>query len=151
VTCANGGLHFKRVEMGEERLRGALIRLAYQEPETREALVPILVRHAAQSKRAMSHDARELELYIESDGDLYRQQHAPIIKNLMRRWSRGTYDFTKSIKLFMYLVDAGAKKYVQEFGTPGLPWHKQFPKRVRLEVAMSMAETFKSGAEAGDY
>jgi hypothetical protein len=134
--------------MPDRKLRSAIIRLAYQRPEFREDLLPLVT---ASKRAAMSTDARELELYIENDGNLYRQQYQPIINNLMRKWRKGQYDFTKSIKLFGYLVDAGAKKYHAEFGTPGLPWHKAFPKSVRLEVAKSLAESFKEEAEAGGY
>lgn len=99
----------------------------------------------------MSDEARELELFIENDGQLYRQQYAPIIQNLMRKRNKGKYDFALSIKLFMYLADAGAKKYHAEFGTPGTPWNEVFPKATRMEVAKSLAESFQAEAEAGGY
>lgn len=89
------------------------------------------------------HAARELELYIENDGQLYRQQHEPIIKNLTRKAERGVYDSRKAVKLFMYLVDNGAKKYVKEFGDPSFPWHKMFDKATRLAVAESLRDTFE--------
>ena len=37
-------------------------------------------------------EARELEAYIMNDEPLYRQQWTPIIKNLVRRKKKGTYD-----------------------------------------------------------
>lgn len=60
--------------------------------------------------------ARELLLYIENDGDLYRQQYLPIDANLKRKIKRGVFDKALAVKLFMYLADNGAKKYVREFG-----------------------------------
>ena len=53
--------------------------------------------------------SRELELFITSDADLYRQQYTPIIQNLMRKRAKGVFDPAKAVTLFMYLVDAGAR------------------------------------------
>jgi hypothetical protein len=58
----------------------------------------------------------ELKLFIENDGDLYRQQGHPIIKNLTAKKARGVYDHTKAVKLYGYLVANGIKKYDRDFG-----------------------------------
>lgn len=100
---------------------------------------------------AMSSEARELELWIENDGDLYRGMHLPIIENLMRRWRKGTYDHNKAVKAFLNLADEGAKSYVEEFGSPDSAWHEIFPKSARLEVAESMRDHFEAEAELGNY
>jgi len=118
---------------------------------SRQAAVRQGVRSLIHKLARMSDEARELELFIENDGQLYRQQYAPIIQNLMRKRNKGVYDFALSIKLFMYLADAGAKKYHAEFGSPGLPWNKAFPKATRMEVAKSLAESFLTEAESGGY
>jgi len=94
-------------------------------------------------------EARELHLYCENDGDIYRQRIEPIRKNLVRRLKKGTYDHEKSKKLWMYVVDACAKKYSKEFGSefisdrPGVPWHKMFSVDDRKEVAKQFADNFK--------
>ena len=49
--------------------------------------------------------ASELRIFIDNDGDLYRQQLTPIIKNLLRKIKSGKYDHKKAPKLWMYLVD----------------------------------------------
>jgi len=59
----------------------------------------------------------ELDLFIMNDEDLYRRRFMPIIENIKRKMKRGVYDHEKVIKLWMYLIDDAAKKYVQEFGT----------------------------------
>lgn len=95
--------------------------------------------------------ARELELYIENDADLYRQQFVPIVKNLMQRRMRGTYDPVKAIRLFMYLMDNGARKYVREFGTHGQKIDSMFNRATRLEVARRFRDSFETEAELGNY
>lgn len=83
-------------------------------------------------------EVRELELYADNDGDLYRQQRQPIEKNLAKKMAKGVYDRSKAEKLWMYFVDNAAKKYVKEFGDErGLPWHKMFSMSDRREVARS--------------
>lgn len=91
----------------------------------------------------------ELILYIENDRGLYRQQHIPIKKNLITKIAKDMYDPQKAIKLMMYLVDAGAKKYAKEFGNPA-EWNLTFPKQVRLAVAKNLLEQFEEEAKDGE-
>jgi hypothetical protein len=96
-------------------------------------------------RNPLSSEARELALYIENDGDLYRQQTTPIILNLARKIKRGIFSHVKAAKLFRYLADNGAKKYSVEFDTPqsGVTrgnWQRYkgygaFSTRVRQETA----------------
>jgi hypothetical protein len=64
--------------------------------------------------KQMSTEAYELALFIENDGDLYRQQTLPIITNLQKKFTKGTYNHAASIKLWKRLADNGAKKYIFE-------------------------------------
>lgn len=95
--------------------------------------------------------ARELELYIENDSQLYRQQFTPIVKLLIKHRAKGTYDPVKAIKLFMYLMDNGAKKYVREFGTRGQRIDAMFNRATRLEVARRFRDSFETEAGLGNY
>lgn len=98
----------------------------------------------------MSDDARELQLYIENDGQLYRQQTTSIMKNLQKKFEKGQYDSNLARKLWRYLVDNGAKKYVQEHGSRGDKAANMFPGKVRDEVAAAMEADWKSELEAGN-
>lgn len=90
------------------------------------------------------HEERELQLYCENDGDIYRQQISMIEKNLAKRLAKGTYDHEKAKKLWMYAADNCAKKYNKEFGNEsGLPWHKMFSTADRRAVAETFANSFK--------
>lgn len=94
--------------------------------------------------------ARELELYIDNDADLYRQQQQPILKNLWRKMVKGTYDFEKSVKLVKYLADNGAKKYAREFGGTS-DWSAMFNVPTRLAVARSLAQRYREQLEAREF
>ena len=98
----------------------------------------------------MSDDARELQLYIENDGQLYRQQTTSIMKNLQKKFEKGAYDSALARKLWRYLVDNGAKKYVQEYGNKGDKAANMFPGKVRDEVAAAMEADWKAELEAGN-
>ena len=94
--------------------------------------------------------ADELLMYLENDGDLYTRWFTPIVKNLVRKQAAGRYDHFLAIKGFLYLVDAAAKKYTQEF-EEGQIWNKVFPKNVRIEVAKKLVSEFEYDFEDGQY
>jgi len=94
--------------------------------------------------------ARELELYIDNDGQLYNSQYLPILKNLSKKFAKGKYDKKLAVKLWMYLVDAGAKKYHKENGGMG-KWNDMFNKATRLVTATELEATNREGVEDGDY
>lgn len=97
-------------------------------------------------------EARELRLFIDNDGDLYRQQTTSIMKNLATKLAKGVYDRQKAEKLWMYLVEAGAKKYNREFGTESsFPWHKMFSMADRKEVAKELNDHFLTEWKLGNY
>lgn len=91
----------------------------------------------------------ELVLYIENDGDLYRQRTSPIIANMKRKFKKGTYDAELAVKAYMYLVDDGAKKYAKEFGD-GVKWNIMFPKAERMEAAKQLEAKYKEEVEFED-
>lgn len=94
------------------------------------------------------HEERELLLYCENDGDIYRQQISMIEKNLDKKLAKGVYDHEKAKKLWGYAADNCAKKYVKEFGSEnGLPWHKMFSTADRRAVAKAFADDWLSNKQ----
>lgn len=96
--------------------------------------------------------ARELELFIENDGDLYRQQYTPILKNLALKKAKGIYDHAKAVKLFRYMVDRADKIYFSQAD----PWRRQSGKvltdtATRNHVADSLARKFEREYDLGNY
>lgn len=83
--------------------------------------------------------AGELHLYITNDGQLYRQQHEPIIKNLLKKIKRGVYDSDRAVEAFAHLAYSGAKKYIKEFGGD----ISTFSKATRLAVARALRDEFE--------
>ena len=92
--------------------------------------------------------AVELKLYIDNDAQLYERQLVPIVKNIQRKMKRGIYDHGKVLKLWMYLVDNGARQYVKEFGGPGDTVRAMFDKETRELVAQEFADEYKVEIEA---
>jgi len=97
-----------------------------------------------------NNDGDDLLLYLENDDNLYNRWFTPIVKNLVRKQAVGRYDHFLAIKGFLYLVDAAAKKYTQEF-EEGQIWNKVFPKNVRIEVAKKLVSEFEYDFEDGQY
>jgi hypothetical protein len=95
--------------------------------------------------------ATELKLYVDNDADLYRRHHLPIAKNLATKKARGTYKHALAVKLIGYFVEAGAKKYAKEFGSPGQSWHQLFPASTRKVVAEALTKDFEDEYALGGF
>jgi hypothetical protein len=80
-----------------------------------------------------AHAYRELELWAESSGDLYRQLEQPITANLRRHMERDTYDPERAEVAWLHYYDEAARRYGREFGSPGMPAY--FPKSLRRQLA----------------
>jgi hypothetical protein len=104
----------------------------------------------------MGHDTdesavTELTLFVDNDGDLYRQHAVPIFTNLVTKMARGVYDHARAVQAFSYLAEAGAKKYAREHGGGESEWHRIFPIEVRRKAAEAWAKSFEGEAELGNY
>jgi hypothetical protein len=88
-------------------------------------------------------DARELALFAENDGDLYRSRILPIVANLARKVAGGTYDADKALTLWRYAADDAAQRYTREHGTPGPNGSFGcFDTATRQAVAVMLAEGY---------
>ncbi len=105
---------------------------------------PALAGSRRRSSLRGQTETTELKLFIDNDGELYRQQTTSIIDNLKKRLSKGTYDRTKAEKLWMYLVENGAKKYARQFASSPSGWHKIFSIPDRKVVAKELNDDFLS-------
>ena len=93
----------------------------------------------------MGPEARELKNTMDSTEEGYQQQYVPILKNLSRKMKKGTYDKEKAVKLMMYYVSNGAKRYEKDFGGGGAtgPSVGGFDKKTREEAARAYVEDFE--------
>ena len=89
----------------------------------------------------------ELQLFTDNDDYAYRMQKN-IWQNLIKKMKKGTYDSTKAVKLWQYMVDDAAKRYEKKFGTPGI---KTFSVQDRKMVAISFAKDFEERYDDGDF
>ena len=99
----------------------------------------------------MTDDATELKLFIDNDAQLYKAQRVPIFKNLATKKVRSTYKHDLAVKLFGYLVESGAKKYVKEYDAPGAVWYRVFDVPTRKAVAEALTRDFEGEFELGNY
>lgn len=116
------------------------IRLAYKENIDKRTI----------KESADDEAITELRLFIDNDADLYKRQTTPMIDNVKRKIKNGKYDKNKAPKLWMYLVDNGAKKYAKEYSKPS-DWNVIFPKNVRQKVAYDLAEYYFEEISLGNY
>lgn len=94
---------------------------------------------------------RELEIYVENNGQLHRSQEVPIRTNLINKMAKGVYDHAGAVKLYGYLMESGAKAYAKEFGGPGASWHEIFSPATRKAAAKEFAKSFETEARLGNY
>jgi hypothetical protein len=93
----------------------------------------------------------EIKIYIENDGNLYRQQTLPILKNLTKKYKKGTFDVVKAAKLFRYLIDNGLQKYNKEFGSKSDKWYDLLNTTDRQYLAEWFAEDTLIELQAGNF
>jgi hypothetical protein len=98
-----------------------------------------------------AHAAAELKLYIDNDSSLYARQTTSILKNLATKKARGQYKHDLAVKAFGYLVQAGAKKYADEFEPTLRVWHQIFDAPTRKAVAEALTKDFEGEYALGNY
>lgn len=91
--------------------------------------------------------ARELALYAENDGTLYRQMAQPIIANLARKMRKGQYDIQKAVKAWEHFTTAAAQKYCRDFGSPHDSYYRMFNAATRREAAAQFEECYRDQVE----
>lgn len=89
----------------------------------------------------------ELQLFTDNDSQSYKMQKN-IEQNLIKKMKKGTYDSTKAVKLWQYMVDDASKRYEKKFGTPG---SKIFSVQDRKKVAVAFAKDFEVRYDDGEF
>lgn len=100
---------------------------------------------------AVDADAkRELELFIENEGRLAAKKEG-ILANLLRKLKSDSYNHSQAPKLWMSLVDEGAKMYAKEMGSGVGDAKNLFPKELRESLAKDMADEELELMRNGEY
>ena len=94
-------------------------------------------------------ETSELKIYIDNEQSLDKQK-MEIYKNLSRKQKKGIYEHDLAVKLFMYLVENGAKKYAKESGDD-VVWHEMFSKADRKQVAEELTKDFEDAYKNKEY
>lgn len=83
----------------------------------------------------------EIALYIENDGNLYRQMIVPTIKNMQRKIKSGKYDDAQAVKAWQYVADEGVRRYGKEFGDgkSSVAWVN---KNTRIAIAEELKDFY---------
>lgn len=88
---------------------------------------------------ALSHEARELYLWIENTAEIHEQMVVPSVRTLARHFRRGGYDAARAVKLWRRVVDCGAKDYAKMFCFER-SWNKVFSVSDREQCAAYLEE-----------
>ena len=124
-----------------------LVELGIDEDNTRVARQLVAALRVA----AVDADAkRELSLFIENEGRLAAKKES-ILTNLLRKLKSDGYNHSQAPKLWMYLVDEGAKMYAKEMGSGIGDAKNLFPKELRESLAKDMADEELELMKNGEY
>lgn len=61
-------------------------------------------------------ESKELVLYTVNDSLLYSQMITPCIRNLQKKYVKGTFDKEKAIVAFYHVATEASKRYFKKFG-----------------------------------
>lgn len=93
--------------------------------------------------------AREIQLWADNDSRLYFSRKVPILKNLEKKYKKGTYDIDKASKLWMYYINDALQRYNKEFGSRSDKWHSLMSvhdrKLLAKEYAIDTLNEFQMG------
>lgn len=96
-----------------------------------------------------SIESRELTLYATNDGRLYDYRIVPVVRNLAKKFAKGTFNPDKAIDAFYPIATEAAKKYCKEFArledAPNV-----FSVTDRFTTAADMVDYFMENIERGD-
>lgn len=84
--------------------------------------------------------AREIELYVENDYQLYKQLQAFLTNYTLKR-KKGTFDKAKSIKGLLNVVRAAITKYNREYGSIGTV-NKETKNAVAKELFKTLWDSY---------
>lgn len=100
-----------------------------------KALIPI-------KENVDEAQASEIKIFMDNDGDLYRQQTMPIAKNLQKKFDKGTYDKDKATKAWYNSVTSWERTHRADVGTAN--------KDTRIQVARELESEYRAEFESGN-
>jgi hypothetical protein len=96
-----------------------------------------------------SIESRELTLYATNYGRLYDYRIVPVVRNLAKKFAKGTFNPDKAIDAFYPVATEAAKKYCREFArVEDAP--RIFSVTDRFTTAADMVEYYMENIERND-
>jgi len=102
------------------------------------------------SRKDLSPESVELQIYIDNDRRLYDQKFA-IQKNLATKFARGIYSHTLAPQAFAHVIERGAREYAKEFGSSEKEWNRIFSKKDRDDLAGYFTDEFEIENKLGSF
>lgn len=94
----------------------------------------------------------KLQTFIIKDERIYNNMLKPLEKKLILKVKDDNYDHQKAVKLFMYVTNYAAEKYLRQFKYgPKRSVDSLFDKATRLQVAEELAANFEDDMKYGKY
>ena len=97
----------------------------------------------------LSHEARDLALFMENDYPTHQQEQA-FEKSVLTKVDRGTYDPSKAPKLWIYLVERGVRRYAEDSRSDPAEYLRIYSPTARREVAELYATSFDDKLLSGE-
>lgn len=94
-------------------------------------------------------ESRELVLYAENDSTVYFNSIVPVVKNLAKKYNKGTFDREKAVDAFYYVANFAAKKYCKEFADVNC-YGNTFDVTARFTAASYLLSCFMENIENND-
>jgi hypothetical protein len=95
--------------------------------------------------------AREISLFADNDADLYRQSKQPILKNLAKKYQKGTFKVDLASKLWVYYIENALKKYHKMYGNSRASWSTLMKPADRRLLAMEYAQDTLNDFNNGEF
>jgi hypothetical protein len=95
--------------------------------------------------------AREISLFADNDADLYRQSKQPILKNLAKKYQKGTFKVDLASKLWVYYIENALKKYHKMYGNTRASWSTLMKPADRKLLAMEYAQDTLNDFNNGEF
>jgi hypothetical protein len=97
-----------------------------------------------------SHEAVELELYLNNDFAVHRAYLQPCLKSLAKHHDRGDFSRDGALLSLSRVVNSAAKQYNLEHGSMTTKWSDLFPKGDRARVAEKILDDFLTELRLGN-
>ena len=99
----------------------------------------------------MTHEAIELELYINNTSGVYFGYLVPTLKNLSKHWVKGDFSKDLALKSLMRVANSAAKDYTLGHGSMTDSWRKLFSVSDRERVAEALFDSYIDEIKSGEF